>query len=42
MADGTTYIEAAKNVQVVISEWIETAKMLNRTIPKPKGKLIYA
>ena len=42
MADGTTHIEVVKNVQVVISEWIETAKMLNRTIPKPKGKLIYA
>ncbi len=42
MADGTTYIEVVKNIQVVISEWIETARMLNRTIPKPKGKLVYA
>ena len=42
MADGATYIEATKNVQLVISEWIETAKMLNRTIPIPKGKLVYA
>ena len=42
MADGTTYIEVVKNIQVVISEWIETAKMLNRIIPKPKGKLVYA
>lgn len=42
MADGITHIEVVKNIQVVISEWIETAKMLNRTIPKPKGKLVYA
>jgi len=42
MADGATYEEAIKNVQVVISEWIETAKELKREIPKPKGKLAYA
>jgi predicted RNase H-like HicB family nuclease len=41
MADGATYEEAVKNAQVVISEWIETAKKLNREIPKPKGKLAY-
>ncbi|MHB8882790.1 MAG: type II toxin-antitoxin system HicB family antitoxin [Thermodesulfovibrionales bacterium] len=42
MADGATYKEAIKGAQVVISEWIETAKKLNREIPKPKGKLVYA
>jgi predicted RNase H-like HicB family nuclease len=42
MADGKTYQEAIKNVEVVIQEWIETAKELNRPIPQPKGKLIYA
>ncbi|OHE60923.1 MAG: hypothetical protein A2Z47_04220 [Thermodesulfovibrio sp. RBG_19FT_COMBO_42_12] len=42
MADGTTYEEAIKNVQVIIAEWIETAKQLNREIPEPKGKLAYA
>ncbi len=26
MADGETYEEAVKNVQVIISEWIETAE----------------
>ena len=26
MADGATYEEAIKNAQVVIAEWIETAK----------------
>jgi len=42
MADGTSYEEALKNVQAIISEWIETAKKLGREIPKPKGKLMYA
>jgi predicted RNase H-like HicB family nuclease len=42
MADGENYIDALQNVQVVINEWIETAKSLNRPIPLPKGKLMYA
>jgi len=42
MADGRTYDETIKNAQVVISEWIETAKSLGRDIPQPKGKLAYA
>ena len=42
MADGTSYEEALRNVQIIISEWIETAKKLGREIPKPKGKLTYA
>ena len=42
MADGATYEEAVKKAQVVISEWIETAKKLKREVPKPKGKLAYA
>lgn len=41
-ADGATYHEALKNVEVVIQEWIETAKELGREIPTPKGKLMYA
>ncbi len=31
-----------KNVQIVIDEWIETARSLGREIPIPKGKLAYA
>jgi len=42
MADGASYVEAIENVQVVMSEWIETAKELGREIPVPKGKLMYA
>jgi predicted RNase H-like HicB family nuclease len=42
MADGTTYEEAIANAQVVVQEWIDTAKSLGRTIPEPKGKLAYA
>lgn len=42
MADGSTQNEALLNVQIVIAQWIETAKALGREIPKPKGKLMYA
>jgi predicted RNase H-like HicB family nuclease len=42
MADGENYNEALQNIQVVIDEWIETAKSLGRSIPLPKGKLMYA
>ena len=41
-ADGATYQEALANVQVIIMEWIETAKELGRQIPQPKGRLMYA
>jgi predicted RNase H-like HicB family nuclease len=42
MADGSSYQEALANVEVIIQEWIETAKELGRPIPEPKGRLIYA
>jgi predicted RNase H-like HicB family nuclease len=42
MADGSTYQEAVKNVEVIIQEWIETARQLGRPIPDPVGKLMYA
>lgn len=41
-ADGQTYQEALDNVQVVIQEWIDTAKELGRPIPQPRGKLVFA
>ena len=42
MADGKTYTEALRNAEVIIGEWIETALSLGRTIPVPRGKLVYA
>ena len=42
MADGETYREAIENVEVVMAEWIETAKELGRPIPTPKGRLLFA
>ena len=42
MADGETYEQAVQNAQIIISEWIETAKCLGREIPEPKGRLAYA
>ncbi len=42
MADGATYQEALANAEVVIQEWIETARELGRIIPEPKGRLVYA
>ena len=41
-ADGPTYQEALAAVEVIISEWIETAKELGRPIPKPRGRLLFA
>ena len=42
MADGATYVEAVKQAEIVIQEWIDTAKELNCPIPDPRGKLMYA
>jgi predicted RNase H-like HicB family nuclease len=41
-ADGKTYAQAVSNAEIIIQEWIETAKELGREIPQPKGRLIYA
>lgn len=41
-ADGKTYKEALANVEGIIQEWIETAKELQRPIPEPRGRLLYA
>jgi predicted RNase H-like HicB family nuclease len=41
-ADGKTYEEALKNVEIIINEWIETAKELGRPIPQPRGRLVFA
>jgi len=41
-ADGATYEEAVRNARVVIEEWIQAARDLGRTIPEPRGRLMYA
>ena len=42
MADGKTHGEALSNLEVVMSEWIETANELGRNIPEPRGRLMFA
>ena len=41
-ADGPTYEAALAEVRVVIDEWIETARQLGRSVPEPRGRLLYA
>jgi predicted RNase H-like HicB family nuclease len=42
VADGVTRQEALANAEVVIAEWLETARELGRPIPEPKGRLLFA
>jgi predicted RNase H-like HicB family nuclease len=42
MSDGKTYQEALSNADIIINEWIETAKELGREIPRAKGRLMFA
>jgi len=42
MADGETYEQAVSNAQHVIAEWIEAAQELGRSVPEPRGRLMYA
>ena len=41
-ADGATRQEALTNVGVIIAEWLETARELGRSVPEPKGRLLFA
>ncbi|MBV8847766.1 MAG: type II toxin-antitoxin system HicB family antitoxin [Bryobacterales bacterium] len=41
-ADGASRQEALANVEIVIAEWLETARELGRAIPEPKGRLLFA
>ena len=36
-ADGETYQEALQNVEVIMQEWIESAKELRHPIPEARG-----
>lgn len=42
LADGETYEDAVMNAQLGIEEWVETARELGRSIPEPKGRLMYS
>ncbi|ESS73928.1 hypothetical protein MGMO_8c00650 [Methyloglobulus morosus KoM1] len=42
MADGSNYQEAVKNAEIVIEEWITTARELGHNVPDPKGRLLFA
>ena len=42
VSNGKTYHEVLTNIETVIQEWIETAILLGRPIPEPRGKLAYA
>jgi len=42
MADGATYQEAVANAEQVIAEWIATAQELGRSVPTPRGRLMFA
>jgi predicted RNase H-like HicB family nuclease len=41
-ADGATRQEALANVEVVIGEWLQTARELGRPVPEPRGRLLFA
>jgi predicted RNase H-like HicB family nuclease len=41
-ADGVTRQEALANAEIVILQWLETARELGYPIPEPKGRLLYA
>jgi len=42
MADGRTYSQVMLNTEIAIREWIETARIIGRRVPRPKGRLAYA
>lgn len=42
MADGKSYRDALANLEIIIREWIETARESGRSIPEPRGRLLFA
>ena len=42
VADGTTRQEALANAEIAISEWLETAREIGRSVPETKGRLLFA
>jgi len=41
-ADGVTQKQAIDNVETAVAEWIETAKVMGRSVPQPRGRLRFA
>ena len=41
-ADGQTYRTALAQTEIIIDEWIETARELGRPVPEPRGRLLFA
>jgi predicted RNase H-like HicB family nuclease len=41
-ADGASKAKALAAVERIAKEWIETARSLNRPVPTPRGRLLYA
>ena len=42
MADGSTPSEALANSEIIIKEWIETARKIGRPIPEPTNNFSYS
>ena len=42
MADGKTHQDALQQLETVMMEWVQTARDLGRTIPQPRGRLLFA
>ena len=42
IADGRTYQEALLQAETIVAEWIDTATELGRSIPQPRGRLMFA
>jgi predicted RNase H-like HicB family nuclease len=42
MAHGETQDEALHQAQEAMTAWIEVAQELGRTVPEPRGRLMYA
>jgi len=41
-ADGKSHKEALANVEIIIQEWLATARQLGRDISEPRGRLAFA
>ena len=42
MSDGLTETEARQNIQLIAQEWLDTARLLGRSIPKSARDKAYA